>query len=36
MAHAVLNRKLESLHAARDLARKSNLVEKQVDASFEN
>ena len=31
----VLNRKLESLHAARDLARKSNQIEKQVDASFE-
>ena len=31
----VLNRKLESLHAARDLARKSNQMNKDVDASFE-
>ncbi len=31
----VLNRKLESLHVARDLARKSNQMDKDVDASFE-
>ena len=31
----VLNRKLESLHIARDLARKSNQMDKDVDASFE-